>query len=113
MRDLGTASAYRLRLDASGLCRSCAERPARTGLRTCVECGAKSAAHSKASRARGRRPVGCRKCGLREHITKRHGRERYLGGRSGRPIFQIGPLVAKRMGIVTVVPVLSSWLVNP
>jgi hypothetical protein len=62
--------------------------------------------------ARKSRARGCFHCGSFDHFTKTHGRAAYTGpGR--RPIKRVGPRMAKRLGIAPIVPVISSWLVNP
>lgn len=109
--DLRTANqrARKRRLAEAGLCRSCANRPARPGQTACDACAERRNESNRQKRAL--RPVGCRHCGSREHITKRCGRD-VFGPKIGARIARIGPIVARKMGIVTVVPVLSSWLVR-
>lgn len=69
---------------------------------------------ARAPRVRASRAVGCMKCGGNDHQTKTCGRVAYTNSsRSRRPLVRIGPVLRKRLGIVTVVPVVSSWLVNP
>ncbi len=99
--------ARRQRARAAGLCSWCLARPPRPGFKTCSPCRERAAARQKPSRAQG-----CAHCGSFEHYTKTHGRAPYTGP-SRRPFVRIGPIVRKRLGIVPVVPVVSSWLVNP